>query len=134
MRTDRLGVDVFFSSLGVTDLSWRTDTAEGEREIDLLLGVVGRERGVLNGERAGEEFSRAFVVLLETFSSTFPFLNLSLCGVVAPAADPFTDSNDSTEGSAISGSRSIFHTAEGLKGFLLWSLIEHVLSNHVTLG
>lgn len=104
MRTERLGVDVFFSSLGVTDLSWRTETAEGEREIDLLLGVDGRERGVLKGECAGEESSRAFVVLLETFSFTFPFLNSSLCGVVAPAADPFTDSADSTEASAISGS------------------------------
>jgi len=117
VRTDRLGVDVFFSSLGVTDLSWRTDTTEGEREIDLLLGVGGRERGVLNGERAGEGSSRAFVVLLETFSFTFPFLNLSLCGVVAPAADPSTDSSDSTEGSAISGSRSIFTDSRRSEGF-----------------
>lgn len=111
VRTDRLGVDILLSSLGVTDLSWRTETVDGERETDLLLGVDGRERGVLKGAAAGEDSGRALVVLLETLSLIFPFLNLSLCGVVASGAsvaDPFTDSAGSTEGNAMSGSRSMF--------------------------
>jgi len=119
VRTDRLGVDILLSSLGVTDLSWRTETVDGERETDLLLGVVGRERGVLKGEAAGEDSSRALVVLLETFSLTFPFLNLSLCGVVASGAsvaDPCTDSADSTEGKAVSGSRSMLPDSRSTGG------------------
>ncbi len=112
MRTDRLGTDRFLSSLGVTDLSWRTEATEGERDILVPFGVDGRECGVLRGVRAGEESSRVrvsgvFVVLLEKFPCTFPFLYLSLCGVVAFVAEAFAGSFDSTEGSAMSGSRSI---------------------------
>jgi hypothetical protein len=109
LRTDRLGTDVFLSSLGVIDLSWRTEATEGERDMLVLLGVEGRDRGIFNGGCGGAESSRgALVVLLETFLYSLPFLNLSLCGVVALVVDPFTDPLDSTEGNAMSGSRSIF--------------------------
>ena len=89
----------------MADLSLRKDTTEGEREILVLLGVDGRERGVLKGVRAGEESSRrVFVVPRETL----PFLNFSLRGVVTFVADLFTDVSSSIEGIAMSGSRSIF--------------------------
>lgn len=81
LRRDRFGTERFLSSRGVTDLSWRTEATEGERDIVVLLGVDGLERGVLKGVRAGEASGRVadvFVVLLETFAFTFSFLNLSL--------------------------------------------------------
>jgi len=76
----------------------------------VLLGVDGRERGVLNGVREGEDSGRVlgeFVALLETFLFTFPFPNPSLCGGVASITDASTESFDSTDGIGISGSRSI---------------------------
>lgn len=64
-----------------------------------MPGVEGRERGVLKGVRDGEESSRELFVLLETFLA----LSLSRAALDVPII-----SLGSIEGTAISGSRSIF--------------------------
>lgn len=58
LLTVRFGVDLFLSSLGVKDRSLRSDATDGERDRLLLLGVDGREFGVLKGVRDGEDSSR----------------------------------------------------------------------------
>lgn len=58
LLTVRFGVDLFLSSLGVEDRSLRNDATDGERERLLLLEDEGREFGVLNGVREGEDSSR----------------------------------------------------------------------------
>lgn len=54
----RFGVDLFLSSFGVYDRSLRNEATDGERDRLLLLGVDGRELGVLKGVREGEDSNR----------------------------------------------------------------------------
>lgn len=125
----RFGVDLFLSSLGVTERSLRKEATDDERGVFVPPGVEDRALGVLYVVRDGEDSIREVgcrVGVLPMSFATFLFESLgftpTLCGVPVGFFAPATVS---TEGTAMSGSRSILRDSEG-EVFLDWTgLFDH---------